>query len=260
MPGEWTEAEFERLSRGVQEAIAAGNFRRAFRMLVDAAGPSGSEPSGAHEDLRVELESHCRSVDLFLHRLGDAIPDRNELDHEATRLAFVAIELVEVLRRQILPRSRTEGASLRYRISLAVSERDGIGVKKPEVFISYCHEDYRLADALQLALSSRGFAVWYDQNLNGGDRFESVINAQIDDARALIGLWTSNSMQSQWVKHESVRAHLQGKLIPVRHRALDVETIPPEWPTNVHILQFGDDDGVVRSLTKLGCSQSPTPA
>ncbi|MBB5874600.1 hypothetical protein F4553_008034 [Allocatelliglobosispora scoriae] len=82
------------------------------------------------------------------------------------------------------------------------------------VFISYSHAsdaDYvlRLADHLAKA----GVRVWFDNEIIAGDRWQSVIQAQVVDCAAMIVLMSPQAANSVWVQRELLLAEAEGKPI-----------------------------------------------
>src|SRR5688572_22693330 len=84
-----------------------------------------------------------------------------------------------------------------------------------DLFISYSHKDRDSARTLAELLVERGYSVWWDINLLPGQEFADEINAVIKKARAVIVLWTPESITSRWVKSEATLALEKGKLVPV---------------------------------------------
>jgi hypothetical protein len=101
-----------------------------------------------------------------------------------------------------------------------------------EVFISYARESADTAKVLAEQLQTRGFDVWWDDNLRSGQRFDDVIRQQLEAAEAVIVIWSPASVQSQYVKMEAGIAYAWETLITVRTADLPLEAIPtPFRPT-----------------------------
>jgi DNA/RNA endonuclease G (NUC1) len=92
-----------------------------------------------------------------------------------------------------------------------------------DVFISYAREDQAVSKALCDILEGEGWEVWYDQELYAGAKWESELLGVLDDAKAVVVLWSAAGVASPWVRREAELALGKGKLIPV---ALD-DTLPP---------------------------------
>src|SRR5262245_25386431 len=84
-----------------------------------------------------------------------------------------------------------------------------------DIFISYKREDKAEARALAESLEQIGWTVWWDPQLRAGERFDEVIEREINDAKCVIVLWSRLAIQSQYVKDEATYALSLNKLIPV---------------------------------------------
>lgn len=105
-----------------------------------------------------------------------------------------------------------------------------------DVFISYARGDKPKAIELVRVLEENGKSVWWDADLVGGANFGNEIAKQIDSARKVIVLWSTLSINSDYVKDEATRAQRKSKLVPVRIE--DVEL--PLGFGNLHTLNWGD--------------------
>lgn len=87
-----------------------------------------------------------------------------------------------------------------------------------DIFISYKREDQeehgRVAPIAE-ALRAEGYEVFYDVQVPPGSTWEHVLQSKIDNARAVLVLWSQASVTSDWVKEEAEMAKHGGKLIPV---------------------------------------------
>jgi hypothetical protein len=95
-----------------------------------------------------------------------------------------------------------------------------------DVFISYSKPDRDLVAKLSTYLEAEGWSVWYDKGLVPGDAFRDEIMKQLAAARAVITVWTENSVKSEWVRAEAGRAKADGKLIPTKTPSLPYDAIP----------------------------------
>jgi len=118
--------------------------------------------------------------------------------------------------------------------------------KKNRVFISYSRKDLASVEKLQEYLSARGIDVWYDRSLLSGDKFRDEIRRQISVADTVLFMVSPESIKSPWVRDEILRAHRQGKLIPVQvgdggaiaAQPKDLAASLPEPLSNYKILPF----------------------
>src|SRR5262247_1372781 len=95
-----------------------------------------------------------------------------------------------------------------------------------DICISYAKADHALALKLSAFLESEGWSVWYDKNLGAADLYRDEIMKQLAAARAVITIWSQNSIKSDWVRAEAGRAKADGKLIPVKTSELTYADIP----------------------------------
>lgn len=88
----------------------------------------------------------------------------------------------------------------------------------PDIFISYKREDDiekgRVRPIVE-ALRAEGFEVFYDVQIPPGSTWEQILQGKINEAKVVLTLWSSTSVQSDWVKEEAQMAKSAGKLIPV---------------------------------------------
>jgi TolB-like protein len=83
------------------------------------------------------------------------------------------------------------------------------------VFLSYDHEDVARAASITSALENAGHSVWWDRHIHGGAEFQSEIEKAVEEADAVVVLWSGRSIKSAWVRDEAAEGRDEGKLIPV---------------------------------------------
>lgn len=93
-----------------------------------------------------------------------------------------------------------------------------------DLFISYSHKDQAIAETLASTLRQLGWTVWKDQRLTTGNDFTKEIETQLEHAKLLVVLWSSSSVESDWVKKEAGIGVSRGIYFPV----LVEHTILPE--------------------------------
>src|SRR3954463_14563292 len=81
------------------------------------------------------------------------------------------------------------------------------------IFISYQREDRQKAEGLAQWFAQRGWGVWWDRELHGGQAFTQVITQKLETAHTVVVLWSKGSVHSNWVIDEASRA--QDRLVPV---------------------------------------------
>ncbi|HEY1448351.1 MAG TPA: AAA family ATPase, partial [Caulobacteraceae bacterium] len=83
----------------------------------------------------------------------------------------------------------------------------------PDVFISYGRSTAQQARATAAALRASGYSVWLDEDLPGHRAYADVIEEQIDQAKAVVVIWSAEAVKSHWVRSEADRARGVGKLV-----------------------------------------------
>lgn len=137
------------------------------------------------------------------------------------------------------------------KINAAINRQPQIAhARRASIFISYGSADAPIAAEMASKLDAAGFSPWWDSNLIGGDHFRKAIFQALDEADAVVVIWSSISVDSKWVEAEATRAMEQGKLIPVRLSQLDTKSIPAPFGT-LQTLRLDDPDGLVRAITRL---------
>ena len=75
-------------------------------------------------------------------------------------------------------------------------------MKKPKIFISYCHEDHALKSQLDRHLNSLKISnivdVWYDGLIQPGDEWEKAIDDQLNEADIVLLLISVNFINSKY--------------------------------------------------------------
>ena len=82
-----------------------------------------------------------------------------------------------------------------------------------DVFISYARTDQAIARRVAKGLQAAGFAVWWDADLPAHRAYSEVIERNLDEAKAVVVLWSTAAAQSQWVRAEADFARNAGKLV-----------------------------------------------
>jgi len=108
-----------------------------------------------------------------------------------------------------------------------------------DVFISYKREDRGTAQRLADALEQLGFDVWWDLDLLAGDEYRNVIRAVIDQCSAAIVLWSTRSIESDFVMDEASHAKRKGKLCPALIDNVDLQILKRLAITERTRVEFG---------------------
>src|SRR6185295_14048574 len=91
-----------------------------------------------------------------------------------------------------------------------------------DIFISYKSERRAAAEHLAEVLVDYGFTVWWDYSLVTGRHFGADIERELRAAKAVIVLWCSRSVASEWVLEEATLAKRLGKIVPVQIEDVDL--------------------------------------
>jgi len=94
-----------------------------------------------------------------------------------------------------------------------------------QVFISYAREDEGIARRLADVLVADGCEVWWDEELLAGREFDQVIERELHDAKAVVVIWSPDSVVSRWVRSEASDAADRGVLVPItiRHAVAPIQ-------------------------------------
>ncbi len=84
-----------------------------------------------------------------------------------------------------------------------------------DVFLSYGREDQAVAERFAKALEREGLDVWWDAALRSGEAYDQVIENALNNAKAVVVLWSPRSVDSRWVRAEATQAERNGTLAPV---------------------------------------------
>src|SRR5262245_37490908 len=128
-----------------------------------------------------------------------------------------------------------------------------------DIFISYSKVDHALALKLSAFLEAEGWTVWWDKSLAAADLYRDEIMKQLAAARAVITIWSPNSVRSDWVRAEAGRAKADGKLIPVKTSELTYADIPLPFG-EMHTENVGSIDLIRAAVVALLAKPAVTPS
>lgn len=92
-----------------------------------------------------------------------------------------------------------------------------------DIFISYARADRERVKFIAGHLISSGYSVWWDRDIRPGEEFDEVIDKAILRSKAIVVVWSENSIKSRWVKEEAEDGLAADILVPV---TIDCVTIP----------------------------------
>lgn len=91
-----------------------------------------------------------------------------------------------------------------------------------DVFISYSRKDRARAETMANALKARGVDVWWDTHLKTGAEFRQEISQKLEGARAVIVIWSEESVASRFVCDEADVGAQHDTLFPVLVDLVDI--------------------------------------
>ena len=107
------------------------------------------------------------------------------------------------------------------------------------IFLSYARDDVEAARHLADCLVQAGHSVWWDRHLHGGSRFDKDIEEALNNAEAVVVLWSKASLDSAWVKDEAAEARDSERLVPVSMGSAK----PPLGFRQFHTIDLGSWNG-----------------
>ena len=108
-----------------------------------------------------------------------------------------------------------------------------------QIFLSYTEKDRDAVRRLAQTLESVGWSVWWDRRIPAGLTWRSVLERELQSMRCMLVLWSSNSVQSDWVCEEAAEGRQLGRLVPV----LIERVRPPAGFREVQAADLIDWDG-----------------
>lgn len=127
------------------------------------------------------------------------------------------------------------------------------------VFISYSRTDRDAAIDLATYLEAQGVPVWWDHEVCPGDDFNNAIINALDEARAVIVIWSDVSTKSPYVRDEARRAARKDKLITVHVPGFSPENLPLGFGDH-HSESIEDRERLLRALARYGLGLPEMPA
>jgi adenylate cyclase len=111
------------------------------------------------------------------------------------------------------------------------------------LFISYARSTEEEAAAIADSLRSLGYAIWRDDELPAHRAYGEVIEERLNDAAAVVVVWSADAAKSHWVRAEADTARTHGKLV----QATIDGTAPPLPFNQIHCADLsgwsGDPEG-----------------
>lgn len=102
-----------------------------------------------------------------------------------------------------------------------------------DIFISYKKEDAGRVIRIVEGLRAEGFSVWWDHGISPGAQWDQTIQNELNAAKAVIAIWSKDSVGAPWVKEEAAVGKSRGILLPIR-----IDDVAP--PLGFSLIQMGD--------------------
>lgn len=122
-----------------------------------------------------------------------------------------------------------------------------------DIFLSYSSLDRARVQPLVEGLQAHGWSVWWDRDIAPGRGFEEEIDREISAAECVLVVWSSDSVNSRWVRNEALEGLERNILVPVllddvripvafrQSQAVDfrlgVDTRTPAWDALVNAVR-----------------------
>ena len=125
-----------------------------------------------------------------------------------------------------------------------------------DVFISYSRA--RSVEAAELAseLADLGYEVWWDTSLLPTGSFGAEIDRQLDAAKAVIVIWSPESLRSKWVRSEASHGDRQDKLVNTHTADPGVVAGIPKPLDLIHSVGLDNIRAIIGALDRLGVPRS----
>ncbi len=85
----------------------------------------------------------------------------------------------------------------------------------PDIFLSYSRGDQALAIPIIAALEAAGFSVWWDGLLEAGSVYTLTTERALEEAAAVVVLWSAASVGSHWVRDEATIGRDERRMVPI---------------------------------------------
>jgi TIR domain len=91
------------------------------------------------------------------------------------------------------------------------------------IFLSYKREDVVLAAKVRTALMHAGYVLWFDSDVQCGQRWEPEIDRKLRGASCVVVLWSQRSNASPWVRYEASHAMARDVYAPCRIELVSID-------------------------------------
>lgn len=120
---------------------------------------------------------------------------------------------------------------------------ESMGGAMADLFISYSRNDRERCAVIRDALNALKVNVWSDARIGAGSSFDREIEREIAAARALLVLWSTDSVESDWVRNEARTGKEENRLVatqinecqlPLEFRSVQAELLPDGAEGSAH--------------------------
>jgi hypothetical protein len=115
-----------------------------------------------------------------------------------------------------------------------------------DIFVSYSKQDRVLALKLSTWLEAQGWTTWRDKTVVADDVRSNNVT-ELNQARAVIVIWSAASVGSPQILHEAIAARDARKLLHVKDSGLDEKRIPVSLRDRV-VLDAHDLPSIARAV------------
>jgi len=84
-----------------------------------------------------------------------------------------------------------------------------------DIFLSYKKTDRERVAPIVALLDSCGWSVWWDTRIDAGEKWDEVIEREVNAASCVVAVWSFESVSSRWVRTEASEGLERGILVPV---------------------------------------------
>ena len=82
-----------------------------------------------------------------------------------------------------------------------------------DIFLIYARDNSEVAKRLSESLDNIGWSVWWDWQVPPGQTWSGMIEQSLTSMRCMVVLWSTDSIDSEWVKEIAGKGRAQCKLI-----------------------------------------------
>ncbi len=119
-----------------------------------------------------------------------------------------------------------------------------------DVFISHSSVDVDHARQVAGVLADAGYSVWWDDELRSGERFQESIIRELNDALAVVVLWSRAAVESDWVYSEARRGNKQDKLAQFRVGGIGIDDLPAPFDV-FHCPDVADSEAMLAGVAAI---------